>query len=165
MSSGASVFYSDSSVAERPPTASAGGRQVVGSSPTLSTHGVVAQFGSASRVMISKVVGSNPTIPTKLYAVVDSKLPPGAKACQAAHALRAYADAYPEIERKWWAESNTLVLLETDAIMDLEIKAHKRGVSCVRFVEPDWAPEGTLTALVLGPDGERLVSTLKLAFR
>jgi hypothetical protein len=48
--------------------------------------------------------------------------------------------------------------------MDLEIKAHNQGVSCVRFVEPDWAPEGTLTALVLGPEGKKLVSDLKLAF-
>lgn len=115
--------------------------------------------------MNQEVAGSNPAGRAKLYAVVDSKLPPGAKACQAAHALRAYVDAYPEIESKWWAESNTLVLLETGAIIDLEIKAHKRGVSCVRFVEPDWAPEGTLTALVLGPEGKKLVSTLKLAFR
>lgn len=163
MSSGASVFYSDSSVAERPPTASAGGRQVVGSSPSPGTDGALVEkyhVGSND----PKGAGALPASPAKLYAVVDSKLPPGAKACQAAHALRAYVDAYPEIESKWWAESNTLVLLETDAIMDLEIKAHNRGVSCVRFVEPDWAPEGTLTALVLGPEGKRLVSSLKLAF-
>ena len=163
MSSGASVFYSDSSVAERPPTASAGGRQVVGSSPSPGTDASIVKWSHVGSNDPEKV-GSNPSGRAKLYAVVSSTLSPGAKACQAAHALRAYADAYPEIERKWWAESNTLVLLETDAIIALEIKAHKRGVSCVRFVEPDWAPEGTLTALVLGPEGKKLVSSLKLAF-
>jgi len=163
VSSGAFVFYSDSSAAERPPTVSAGGRQVGGARPSPGTVGVLVKKCHI-RFNAPEEAGALPASPTKLYAVVDSKLPPGAKACQTAHALRAYADAYPEIESKWWAESNTLVLLETDAIMDLEIKAHKRGVSCVRFVEPDWAPEGTLTALVLGPEGKRLVSSLKLAF-
>lgn len=164
MSSGASVFYSDSSVAERPPPASAGGRQVVGSNPSPGTDASIVKWPhDGPNEPVEE--GSNPSGRAKLYAVVSSSLSAGAKACQAAHALRAYADAYPDIERKWWTESNTLVLLETDAIVELEIKAHNRGVSCVRFVEPDWAPAGTLTALVLGPEGKKLVSSLKLAFR
>lgn len=158
------VFHSGSSVAERPSSAAAERGQVDGAIPSPSTPGVEAQPGSASKVMISKVAGSNPANPTQLYVVVDSALSPGAKACQAAHALRAYADAYPNIERQWWATSNTLVLLETSTLETLELKAHTQGISCVRFVEPDWAPEGTLTALVLGPEGRKLVSSLKLAF-
>lgn len=114
--------------------------------------------------MIPKAAGSSPARPSKLYAVVRSGLPPCAKACQAAHALRAYVDAYPEIEKRWWTESNTLVLLETDCLEELERQAHAKGASCVRFVEPDWAPEGTLTALALGPDAKRLVCRLPLAF-
>ena len=111
--------------------------------------------------------GSIPRRGTKLYAIVCSGLSPGAKACQAAHALRAFADAYPFIEAAWWRHSNTLVLLEADeaALHALEARASAEGVSCVRFVEPDWAPEGTLTALVVGPEGRRLVSSLPLAFR
>jgi peptidyl-tRNA hydrolase len=96
--------------------------------------------------------------------VVSSALSPGAKACQAAHALRAYVDAYPEIESKWWQESNTLVLLKCSYLDWIEQQAKEKGISCVRFVEPDWAPEGTLTALVLGPEGKKLVRSLKLAF-
>jgi len=98
---------------------------------------------------------------------VRADLSPGAKACQAAHALRAYADHYPFIESAWWRRSNTLVMLEAseDQLMQLELRAHKRGVSCVRFVEPDWSPAGDLTALVIGPEGRKLVSDLKLAFR
>ena len=157
------MFYSDSSVAERPPTASAGGRQVVGSSPTPGTNASKVKWFHAESNDFGKV-GSNPSGRAKLYAIVDSKLPPGAKACQAAHALRAYVDSYPAIESRWWAESNTLVLLETDQLEELERAAINKGVSCVRFVEPDWAPEGTLTALVLGPEGKKLVSRLKLAF-
>lgn len=100
----------------------------------------------------------------KLYAVVRSDLDPAAKACQAAHALREFARAFPFIEADWWRSSNTLVLLETEDLTALEDKAHKEKVSCVRFVEPDWHPEGVLTALALGPDARKLVSKLKLAF-
>jgi hypothetical protein len=113
---------------------------------------------------LNKEVGSIPTERSKLYAVVRADLDPGSKACQAAHALRQYAEAYPFVEAAWWRASNTLVMLETDQLEALEAGAHAAGVSCTRFVEPDWAPEGTLTALVLGPDGKRLVRGLKLAF-
>lgn len=151
-------------MAEQPITPQGCDREVEGSSPSPGTHAPVAKrFGTESNDL--NHAGSNPAGRTKLYAVVHSGLPPGAKACQAAHALRAYADAYPEIERAWWAESNTLVMLETDRLEELEHEAHAKAVSCVRFVEPDWAPEGTLTALVLGPDAKRLTNKLQLAFR
>jgi len=78
--------------------------------------------------------------------------------------LRAFQDAYPDVELAWWEQSNTLVLLETANLEELELKAKKENISCVRFVEPDWAPEGTLTALVLGPESKRLVRGLPLAF-
>lgn len=66
------------------------------------------------------------------------------------------ARAYPFVEAAWWRDSNTLVMLETEDIKQLELAARAAGVTCVHFVEPDWQPEGTLTALVLG-DGKRLV--------
>jgi hypothetical protein len=96
---------------------------------------------------------------------VRASLPPGAKACQAAHALRAYAAAYPAIEAAWWEHSNTLVMLEASDLEALEQKAHANGMTCVRFVEPDWCEDGTLTALCLGHDARKLVSGLPLAFR
>lgn len=104
---------------------------------------------------------------TKLYVVVRNNLSPGAKACQAAHALRAYADTYPFIESFWWRHSNTLVMLEAseEQLLGLEVTAHQKRISCVRFVEPDWSPAGDLTALVIGPDGKRLVADLPLAYR
>lgn len=109
-------------------------------------------------------MGSIPAGRTKLYAVVRCDMPPGAKACQAAHVLRQFADAYPFVESAWWRASNTLVMLECADLAALEATALARGITCVRFVEPDWAPDGTLTALCLGPDAERLVSGLALAF-
>jgi hypothetical protein len=96
---------------------------------------------------------------------VRAGLSPGAKACQAAHALRQFAEAFPFVEVAWWRYSNTLVMLESDELEEIELAARAAGATCVRFVEPDWAPEGTLTALVLGPDGKRLVRGLRLAFR
>lgn len=148
---------------EHPPMASAVGWAVEGSIPSPDTRGF-SLAAKASGVMTPKIAGSSPASPAKLYAVVRSGLPPGAKACQAAHALRAFQDAYPEIESRWWAESNTLVMLETDQLEALEAEAHAKGIPCVRFVEPDWAPEGTLTALVLGPDAKRIVNRLPLAY-
>jgi hypothetical protein len=58
------------------------------------------------------------------------------------------------------------VLLEAsaDELARLEARAAAEGRCCVRFVEPDWEPAGTLTALALGPDARRLVASLPLAF-
>lgn len=105
--------------------------------------------------------GSSPAPCAKLYAVVDEGLRPGSKACQAAHALRQYAEAYPFIEGQWWRSSNTLVILECDDLGALWARAQAKGVTGVRFVEPDWCPDGTLTALAFGPDARKLLSNLR----
>ena len=122
--------------------------------------------GAAHGLMTRDLAGSIPAGRSKLFAVVRSDLSPGAKACQAAHALRAFADAYPELENMWWATSNTLVLLEAplDRLLLLEQEALNKEVSHVRFVEPDWAPTGTLTALALGPGARTMVAQLDLAY-
>ncbi len=138
--------------------------QVGGESPSSGTNGQAALRSSVA-INDCKGAGSIPALPSKLYAVVRTSLDPGSKACQAAHALRQYAEAYPFVEAAWWRASNTLVLLETEDLETLELAARAADVTCVRFVEPDWAPEGTLTALVLGPDGKRLVRGLRLALR
>lgn len=156
-------------MAERAGTASAGPCEMVGSTPPLPTTSRSTPHGEAPGVMTrgESRAGSTPAERTKLYAVVRSDLCPGAKACQAAHALRAFQAAYPELEAAWWAASNRLVLLEAPAheLARLEARAGAEGASCVRFVEPDWEPAGTLTALALGPDAARLVASLRLALR
>jgi hypothetical protein len=97
-----------------------------------------------------------------MYAVVRSDLPAGSAACQAAHALRQYAEDFPFVEGQWWRSSNTLVILHHPDLEDLMSKAISEGITCTRFVEPDWHPEGVLTALALGPDAADLLSQLPL---
>jgi hypothetical protein len=93
---------------------------------------------------------------------VQLDLEPGAKACQAAHALRQYAEEFPFIEGRWWRESNTLVLLQHDRLGLLLQRALEAGVTCVPFVEPDWDPDGTLTALAFGPDAGDFLKGIRL---
>ena len=162
-SSGGSDFHRGSSATERSAKASAMASEAAGLSPAPGTNASEAiRFGGRSNEPTE--AGSTPAGRTKLYAVVRSDLSPGAKACQAAHALRSFAAAYPALEAAWWRDSNTLVLLETGDLERLEQRARDRDITCVRFVEPDWAPDGTLTALCLGQDARKLVSGLPLAF-
>lgn len=111
------------------------------------------------------VAGSIPAGTTKLFIVLRADMPPGAMVCQAVHAARQYAEDHPFIESQWWRQSNTLAVLEApvEELHEMEAAARARGITCSRFVEPDWAPEGTVTALVLGPDGKSLTRDLKLA--
>lgn len=164
-SAGVSSFPGDSSTVEQHVISSGVAAQMGCSSPPPWTMRSTPQ-GAAHGVMTREKAGSIPAGRTKLYAVVRSDMSKGAKACQAAHALRSFADSYPFIEGAWWRESNTLVLLEAPLpiLLELEQRALMEGITCVRFVEPDWAPEGTLTALALGPDAKRLVAALDLAF-
>lgn len=108
--------------------------------------------------------GSNPSGRAKMYAVVRSSLANGPKACQLIHALREFLDKYPQVEDHWYCTSNTIVLLETEDLETLEKRARDKCVTCVRFVEPDWHPDGVLTALALGPDAKKLVRGMKVAF-
>lgn len=81
------------------------------------------------------------------------------------HAARAYASEFPYVESEWYRRSNTIVLLEVpdrQALEDLLNKA--TDITHVAFEEPDFLGVGT-TALCLGPDAEKLVSSIPLAFR
>lgn len=150
-------------MAERTITASVVVREVGGSSPSPNTNASVAERHSIQSNDL-KDAGSSPAGRAKLFVVVRKNMSAGAKACQAAHALRTYADAYPFIESKWWKQSNTLVILEHDDLEALEAEAHRAGVSCIRFMEPDWDANGVLTALALGPDAFKILRRLPLAF-
>jgi len=83
------------------------------------------------------------------------------------HALRQYASEYPFVESEWFRNSNTIVLLEApdgEALSDLASRARAKGVTVTEFSEPDFLDVG-LTALALGPDARKLVSSLPLALR
>jgi len=100
----------------------------------------------------------------KLFLVTRRDLAPGARASQLCHALRAFVESHPEVDRSWYEESNTLVLLEVDdedALMRLAWRATMTGVPWSMFREPDM--NDAATALALGPSGQPLVRRLPLA--
>jgi peptidyl-tRNA hydrolase len=81
------------------------------------------------------------------------------------HAARQFAEEHPDIEGTWFRESNTIVLLEVPdeaTLRELASRARDRGVAASEFSEE---PDLGLTALALGPEGRRLVSSLPLALK
>ena len=116
--------------------------------------------------MSREAAGSSPAVP-KLYAVGRADLPPGLRVAQMFHALRQFASEHPFIEADWFRNSNTIVLLEApdgEALSELASRASAKGVTATEFSEPDFLDVG-LTALALGPDARKLVSSLPLALR
>jgi peptidyl-tRNA hydrolase len=100
----------------------------------------------------------------KLYLVTRSDLSPGQQAVQAAHALREFADKYPEEDRQWYEKSNYLVLLsvpEQGALEGLLGEAEDKGIPAAPFREPDMGE--ALTAVAIGPSGKKICRKLQLA--
>lgn len=116
--------------------------------------------------MSREVAGSIPAAP-KLHAIGRADLSPGLRVAQMFHALRQFASDYPFVESEWYRNSNTIVLLEApdgEALQALADKAREKGATVTEFSEPDFLDVG-ITALALGPDAWRLVSSLPLALR
>lgn len=100
----------------------------------------------------------------KLYLVTRSDLPAGQQAVQAAHALREFVAAFPELDKLWYERSNYLALLAAPdewSLHRIVQKARRRGVPVVCFREPDL--EDAVTAVALAPAGKNLVRSLPLA--
>lgn len=116
--------------------------------------------------MSREAAGSSPAAPIrKLFIVGRSDLPPGLRVAQMFHAARQFAADHPETERDWFERSNTIVLLvvpDREALEALATRARGREVESSEFSEE---PDMGLTALALGPDGRKLVSSLPLALR
>jgi len=92
-------------------------------------------------------------------------LSPGLRVAQMFHSLRQFQEDHDEIEAEWYRDSNTIVLLEVpdgEALTELASRAQEKGVTISEFSEE---PDLGLTALALGPDARRLVSSLPLALR
>lgn len=104
----------------------------------------------------------------KLYIVTRSNLKPGQQASQLVHVAREFQEAWPDIERKWYQESNTIVLLsvanETE-LRNLASKAKDKGIKTALFREPDL--KNALTAIALEPCEQTasLCSGIALALR
>ncbi len=102
----------------------------------------------------------------RLYLVVRADLPPGDQATQAAHALSAFAVEYPDEHRAWHTAGKNLILLATTdrfTLAALLYDAAKAGIPNAKFYEPDIADE--LTAIALGADARKMVSSLPLALK
>ena len=100
----------------------------------------------------------------KLYLVVRRDLPPGARAAQLCHALRAFVEAHPAEDQAWFRQSNTLVLLEVESEQRLALllsQAKEKQIACADFREPDLGD--SLTAIAVAPGGKKLVRGLPLA--
>jgi len=98
------------------------------------------------------------TSSSKLYAVARADLPVGLQAAQAAHALREFQEAHKELERAWFADSKTLVLLQAPNLWELAQKATEAGIACALNFEPDM--HGALTAVAFGPEAKKLLRSL-----
>lgn len=113
--------------------------------------------------MSQEVAGSSPAGTAKLYVVGRADLPAGLRVAQMFHAARAYASEFPHVESDWYRRSNTIVLLEVpdrQALEDLLYKA--TDITHAGFEEE--GIEGP-TALCLGPDARKLVSSIPLALK
>jgi peptidyl-tRNA hydrolase len=131
---------------------------------------------TGNMVAIGKVVDvisvESPTprgrvVPAKLYVVGRADLPPGLRVAQMFHAARQFAEDHPEEESSWFRESNTIVLLEVADLSEMEKlidRAKSSNATITEFSEPDFIDVGT-TAIAVGPNGRRIVSSLPLALR
>jgi hypothetical protein len=104
----------------------------------------------------------------KLYIVTRADLAPGAQIAQSAHALSAFAFAFPDEHRRWHGGSNNLVVVAVPSVGDLE-RLRRRAddtddIAIVAFYEPDFGDQLTSIALY-GAEAGKLVSSLPLALR
>lgn len=100
----------------------------------------------------------------KLYIVVRGDLKPGLQVAQSCHALRLFSEEHPEEDRRWYDDSNNLVVLQVpskECLAELAYNAQKSGVRLSCFKEPDLQNE--LTAVALDAAARKLVQQLPLA--
>lgn len=102
----------------------------------------------------------------RLYLVTRRDLPAGAQAAQCCHALRAFAELHPDLDRQWHEHGGNIVLLsvgtEAELVQLLEA-ATAQHISLAFFHEADFG--GALTATAFSAAARRLLSGLPLALR
>lgn len=107
-------------------------------------------------------------MPDKLILVTREDLSPAQQAVQSAHALRQFVSDHPDLDARWFRESNYLALLSVQdepRLQRLWEMAVDSGVKVSGFLEPDLG--GALTALALepGPGSRSLTRGLPLALQ
>lgn len=100
--------------------------------------------------------------------VTTNDLDVGAQACQLAHAMREFAERYPEIEGQWYRESNAICFLVVPSgaeLLELLEKAESEDIKYAPFHEEDL--DNALTAVAFAPSlaSRRLLAQIPLAFR
>jgi len=88
------------------------------------------------------------------------------RAAQSCHALRAFSEEHPELDKLWYETSNNLVVLEVEneqALKELDLVFKWERVPHTEFREPDLDNE--LTAICAGPTARPWVSNIRLALR
>jgi siroheme synthase (precorrin-2 oxidase/ferrochelatase) len=101
----------------------------------------------------------------KLFLVSRQDLAPGLRAAQLCHAIRAFTEEHPTVDREWFTTSNTLVLLETvneEELRRVVSSVRAEGIPVSEFLEPDLGD--ALTAIAVSPRGRHLLRRLPLAF-
>ena len=96
---------------------------------------------------------------SKMYIVVRQDLNAGYQLPQAIHAKDEFTHNFPEIEGKWYKESNTMVVLgvaNEDELLRLDDAARELELRAAIFYEPDIE---TYTALAIEP-GEKSAKLL-----
>jgi len=104
----------------------------------------------------------------KLYIVVRQDISPGAQIAQSLHAFREYIEQHPECERRWYQNSNTIVVLGCHDQIELEELIHgaiQRNIKSSPFKEPDWDNELTACAFEPGSKTGDYLARLRPALK
>jgi hypothetical protein len=100
--------------------------------------------------------------------ITRSDMSPGYQAVQSMHALRQFIAEHPEIDKRWFEQSNYLGLLSVkneQELVHLIEQARHHGICFAVFREPDIDNEITAIALEPGLKSKKLCSKLPLALR
>lgn len=101
----------------------------------------------------------------KMYIIVRQDLSRAYQIPQSIHAKDEFTHKYPEIEKKWHEESNTLAVLgvaNENELFQLVGNIHAAGLKFALFFEPD-IDEHTAVAVEPGPVSAELFVELKPA--
>lgn len=104
---------------------------------------------------------------SKLYVLVRQDLSPGYQIAQSIHAKDQFTHMFPSIEKKWYFESNTIVVLGVRNEQELNafsFLARENNLAFSLFFEPD-INENTALALEPGELTGELVKNLRPAIK
>lgn len=102
----------------------------------------------------------------KLYLITHSELPLQYQVPQTTHAAIQFANEYPEAQKKWFEQSNSIITLSAKderSLWNFTKLLDKKGVKYSKFFEPDIGYSLTAIALVPGQNNKKICCGLPLA--